>query len=1165
MAAVEDDIDEGFFSNLGRGGLLGAGDLERQRQILSELLAGRQPIPRKVESSPELGFDRKSLGQFIGRAGVGSVPGILGASGGAMAGGAAGSIIPGPGTIIGGLGGAAAGSGAMVAAQTFADAYNEARLAGQTHDQAIEYAGTAAKITGGVTGLATMLGGVGLKDVFAKQVAKQIPIQVATGQAENVARNVLAKKAGVDPERELFQGAKEAAVGPAIFQTAQSALTRPILNKPAKTPKASKATPKPVKPIAPKEVAAIAESVSKPVDTSPTTKIQQKIFETGETPKLATTLTEKAKDFARRNLSQTGLFDRFTPLKELGKKATGATRESENIPYRMARFSDHMTGVLEAAFEHGTPMWDANEKVVRLAPDSQGLSKILEPVLTTPEKLKEFETYAYARRVLGEDLIPHGKEKNISIQEARTALELGETNPEFAQVFDNYQKYNNSVLDIMEQTGLINENTRNIWQDMDYVPFYRELPGMAAGETKGTRPSKSSLAGQKPNIKELTGGKERYGVFDQDQNLVYRTFNEAEARARANQIGGEVETVGAPTKNIIENLYKNTADILPRAIRNAAAVENINLALEGGLVEPVNKKQARNRSGNLNDNVVSAYIDGKQQFFKVNDPLLYSALSSTLHGPNKLGGVVKGMNLAKNLFSRGVLLDPSVALGIAGKDLILSKMMGKDPMPGFIDTVKNITKGVGHEFGKPDPRAVEMMAMGGDTTFHRVSPEKVVERVTKDIGPQKAQILGSDYIKSPKKVMDLIDKFTRGLELGNRLNKYDAAKKAGRTNPEAVFEALDYMDYQMRGSGDLIPFLTSTVPFMASHLQGLHKLGREVAHNKFNNRTNKMIGTVASFALGNAFVNSTPDVDEEDAANGYKAQPDYIKNSSIMIDLHKYLGKETVKKGDLPRWLLIPKPWEIGFLSMTLPEHFVEGMQGDKTLGKEAQEIASIFMNQLSINPLGNPLVKTGIEQWADKQFFTGGTIVPRNREGVEPRLQYGPNTTEAAKAIGDLTNISPARLEHGIRGLFGLIGMYPLMAADLLSGKQGPTKEMPDKYLFNKYTKGDIAQRTAFENEMYELWKASEEAYRTYNVYLKKIKDPEKAEAYAESKTVELDRRKEINKIKKEVKEISDEILEISQDPEIEPAEKRRQINDLIKEKNLILKEMHDEYVKKQ
>lgn len=1183
--------DPGFFSNLGKGTKLGGSDLKRQQEILSTLLAGGIPNPQPVEGAPELGFNRKSIGQFIGRSGVGSVPSIVGGAGGAIAGGAAGSAVPLVGTVIGGLGGAATGSGAFASAQAFADAYNEARLAGKDHEEAIKYAGKVAKISGGLTGLATLLGGVGLKDTLIKQALKQVPIQAGVGQVENTARNVVAKSDEVDPNRELTAGWKEAAAGPAIFQTAQSLLTKPIVNKKG-APKAEVAPVAEIPPTISKPekprvrvnsegqiVEPVVPKVEKPrgtinekgefVPNKPPTreeinKIENKIFEAAETPPAEKTYMDQAKELARKNLSQTGVFDRYTPLKKLGKEALGSTRESENTPYRMARFADHMTGVLEAAFEHGTPHWDANEKVMTLAPDSKGLKTILAPIFKSPQLFKDFQTYAYARRVGTQELLAKGKEKNITLAEVGKALDLGDVHPEFKQVFNEYQKYNASILDVMEQTGLINKKQRATWQDMDYIPFYREMPQLETGAGKSKGGMAGSLAGQKPNIHELTGGKKRYAVIDKDGNIVSRTYDENVAQTKAAKLeGATVESVGAPTKDIVENLFKNTGDILPRAMRNAAAVENIRLGQEAGLVEPVKPTAMRDRFGNLKGDIVSAYIDGQQKFFKVNDPLLYSALTSAIQGPSKMGPVMKGMNLAKNLFSRGVLLDPSVALGIAVKDLALAQMMGKDPMPGFIQSVKNYGKGVGHEFGRPDPRAVEIMAMGGDSTFHRVNPEQMMKRVEADIRKADGTLLGKDYLKHGKNALNFVDKVTRGFELANRLNKYDAAKKAGRTKPEAVFEALDYMDYQMRGSGDLIPFLTNTVPFMASHLQGFHKLGREMRHNKGWNRTNRMLGTVAAFSAANAFMNNLPDEDEESAANGYDAQPDYLKDSSIMIDWYKYLGKEATKKAGLPRWALIPKPWEIGFLSMTVPEHAIGQMMKDKDWKEEGKDIASVLMHQLSINPIGNPLVKTTIEQWADKQFFMGNSIVPRNREGVEPRLQYGPKTTDAAKTIGDLTNISPARIEHAIRGIFGLVGMYPLMMADMVTSKSGGSdtdKTLPEKYIANKFMKGDVAERSNYENEMYELWKSSEEAARTYKVY-EKAGEEELMKQYGEKKAPELARRKEINRTKKDVKELNDEVLKIRADKSLSSAQKKEQINTILRQRNLLLKQMHDKY----
>jgi len=77
------------------------------------------------------------------------------------------------------------------------------------------------------------------------------------------------------------------------------------------------------------------------------------------------------------------------------------------------------------------------------------------------------------------------------------------------------------------------------------------------------------------------------------------------------------------------------------------------------------------------------------------------------------------------------------------------------------------------------------------------------------------------------------------------------------------------------------------------------------------------------------------------------------------------------------------------------------------------------------------PVFLVPMEQWANKVQFTGRPIVADYSDKLEPFLQYGPYTTETAKLIGKTFNLSPARIEHGVRGLTGTLGMYALMGSD--------------------------------------------------------------------------------------------------------------------------------------
>ncbi len=91
---------------------------------------------------------------------------------------------------------------------------------------------------------------------------------------------------------------------------------------------------------------------------------------------------------------------------------------------------------------------------------------------------------------------------------------------------------------------------------------------------------------------------------------------------------------------------------------------------------------------------------------------------------------------------------------------------------------------------------------------------------------------------------------------------------------------------------------------------------------------------------------------------------------------------------------------------------------------------------------------RIGVEQLMNKQKFSGAPIVPRGEEELRPAEQYGKYTSEAAKTIGKVFNISPRRLDHAFRGIFGGAGGDVLRGydalADFIGGKKIERSELP-------------------------------------------------------------------------------------------------------------------------
>ena len=86
--------------------------------------------------------------------------------------------------------------------------------------------------------------------------------------------------------------------------------------------------------------------------------------------------------------------------------------------------------------------------------------------------IPKFQLWAYANRA--QRLIQEGKEQNMS-QAIRSTRHCpwATSIPEFKETLANYHRFNDALLNMAEDSGLINAEQRAIWQKDDYVPFYR--------------------------------------------------------------------------------------------------------------------------------------------------------------------------------------------------------------------------------------------------------------------------------------------------------------------------------------------------------------------------------------------------------------------------------------------------------------------------------------------------------------------------------------------------------------------------------------------------------------------------------------------------------------------------------------------------------------------
>lgn len=126
---------------------------------------------------------------------------------------------------------------------------------------------------------------------------------------------------------------------------------------------------------------------------------------------------------------------------------------------------------------------------------------------------------------------------------------------------------------------------------------------------------------------------------------------------------------------------------------------------------------------------------------------------------------------------------------------------------------------------------------------------------------------------------------------------------------------------------------------------------------------------------------------------------------------HFQLGDEIVR---------IPRAFEVGALFAALPEAMADGWyRQDPDRAKEW--FAHMF--EVSTPPYLPVPAREAAEQLANRDFYTEAPIVPQGEQMRPPEEQYGEYTSKLAVFLGDVFEVSPRRIDHAIRGVFGGLG----------------------------------------------------------------------------------------------------------------------------------------------
>lgn len=814
---------------------------------------------------------------------------------------------------------------------------------------------------------------------------------------------------------------------------------------------------------------------------------------------------------------QQGMFDRFYGIRRALELA-GEKRDG----YIETRLTTSLDSVMKAVLEYGAPVW--RDGMTETEEEGRGLLEILQPVMKQVDLWGMYMVGVRAKRLLAE-----GREQLFTPEEIDSMIALGDKYPQFERVAADYAEFNKKVLDYAEGAGVINAETRPMWENADYIPFYRVEDDRLVGPFSGG----AGVANQRSPIKRLKGGE---------------------------------ANIGNPIHNIMVNLTR----LMDSSMKNRAALTTVDALRGSGIVSkqpmtfsqqmiPLNqvKKLLIDRGMNPDTipqdalegfqkmfaiqppegpGVISVLRNGKKEFYYTDDPLLYRAMTSI--NKKAWGRWMSFFRYPKRLLTTLVTLDPGFMAANYMRDSLSAFVLSRD---NFVPVAAGI-KGFGQALVK-DKAMRTMLAAGAafESGYINQYDPNSTQRLIKKAMRNKS--FSRTVLNSPAKLLEAWKAIGSATENANRLAVYNAAIAAGKSKKQAAYEAKDLMDFSMSGDWPVIQFLVQTVPFMGARMQGLHRLGRGFVENPLAFTMKGTLVMMAGMALWFAFRD-----DER-----YKALEDWDKDTYF----HWWIGDNHYR---------LPKPFEVGAIFNTIPERIMEYAYSKENDAGQLlmRRMGHMFTETFNMNPIPQT-VRPLVESYFNYNFFTGRSIVnPYEEQRMAPeeyRYSTSPTMIELARAMPESLDTasgkirSPLHLQNFYYQYTGTLGRYAMLAADAVVRDQmdypnPPTWRKGDYPVLGRFFRGDEPRRTRYEEETYRLIRKITEIQGSLR-FLEKTDQIPRFEEIETQWEPYIAVAKDLNDIRQEVSDINEAIMIFSIDPDMDPQEKRKRIDELNYEKN--------------
>lgn len=827
----------------------------------------------------------------------------------------------------------------------------------------------------------------------------------------------------------------------------------------------------------------------------------------------------KIRSMARSEFQQ-GAFDKMYGIKNALTQTQG-----DIGPYVSARLTTSLDSQMKAVLEYGHPVW--REGIMQT--EGRGLLEILKPVA---DRIDLWGRYMVGRRA--QRLKDEGRENLFDDAEIKAMVRLGEKYPIFEQVADEYADFNKKVLDFAEASGIIDKDTRPVWENADYIPFYRVQDDRIMGPL-----SKSAgIAGQAKPIRRLRGGEANIG--DPIHNIMVNLTKLLDSSMK-NNASLEVIDELMGTGMIAKVGYDMSAELIPMAqVKKILIDKGMDPAtIPADAMKGLQKMFAITPPEGTG--IIPVLRNGKREYYQTDDVMLWRAMLNV--NRQQFGQWMRLFRAPKRFLTTMITLDPGFMVANFVRDSMSAFVLSRDQ---FIP-VASAVKGFGKALAKDEDMRT-MLSSGAafeSGYINQYDPQSTQRLIKKHM---KDKTFARTVLNSPLKLFEAWKAIGSATENANRMAVYQAAIRAGKSKKQAVYEAKDLMDFSMGGDWPVIQFLIQTVPFMGARMQGLHRLGRGAVEHPVAFTFKGLLLSMAGMALWFAF--------REDER--YKALEEWDKDTYF----HFWIGDNHYR---------LPKGFEVGAIFNTIPERIFEYMYSQENdAGKLLlRRWGFMLAETFNMNPIPQ-VVAPAVEMQFNHNFFTGRYIVsPYEKERLPPeqyRTTTSPTLVEIARALPSpldtaSTKIrSPLQLQNLYHGYTGTLGNYVLMGADWLTRRYmdyplPPTMDISRYPLYGRFVRGDAPRPTKYQEEFYRLMDKTNMVQGSLS-FLERTEQGQRLDKIIEEYEPYVRVADSLESIRQDVSDINRAQQQIYMDMDMSPDQKKKEIDMLEMQKQELFQE---------